>query len=78
MHEGGSSRSARRRRCVADLGSEIVELRVDGDAEAALGVLRAHGVAGDDAFSVGATVTVPLHDARAAERRRDRPAPACR
>jgi ABC-2 type transport system ATP-binding protein len=47
------------------LGRELVELRVDGDGEAALGVLRAHGVAGDDAFSIGATVTLPLHDADA-------------
>jgi ABC-2 type transport system ATP-binding protein len=49
------------------LGSELVELRVDGDGEAALGVLRAHGVAGDDAFSIGATVTVPVHDADAGD-----------
>ena len=46
----------------ADLGEELLELRVDGDANAALELLRADGVAGRDAFTVGSTVTVPLHD----------------
>ena len=52
---------------LAGLGSEIVELRVDGDAGAALAALRARGVAGDDAFAVGSTLTVPLHDRPAAD-----------
>jgi ABC-2 type transport system ATP-binding protein len=43
------------------LGSELVEVRVDGDPEIALESLRGLGVAGDDAFTVGATVIVPLH-----------------
>jgi ABC-2 type transport system ATP-binding protein len=43
------------------LGSELLELRVDGDPAAALSVLRAGGVAAEDAFSVGGTLTVPLH-----------------
>jgi len=47
---------------LAGLGGEIVELRVDGDMGAALASLRAHGVADDDAFSVGSTLSVPLHD----------------
>ena len=47
---------------LAGLGSEIVELRVDGDMRAALASLRAHGVADGDAFSVGSTLSVPLHD----------------
>ena len=73
MHAGGSSRSTRRAALLAGLGREIVELRVDGDAPRALARLRAHGVAGDDAFAVGSTLTVPLHDRRAARRdRRDR------
>ena len=46
---------------LAGLGAEIVELRVDGDVGAALRVLRAQGIAGDDAFTVGSTLTVPLH-----------------
>jgi ABC-2 type transport system ATP-binding protein len=46
----------------ARLGSEILELRVAGDPAAALRSLRAAGAAGADAFAVGATVTIPLHD----------------
>ncbi|TML97434.1 MAG: ABC transporter ATP-binding protein [Actinobacteria bacterium] len=48
------------------LGQEIVELRVDGDAATALALLRARGIAGEDAFTVGSTLTVPLHDRAAA------------
>src|SRR5207248_8672490 len=46
---------------LAGLGREIVQLRVAGDATTALVSLRARGIAGDDAFAVGATLTVPLH-----------------
>jgi ABC-2 type transport system ATP-binding protein len=49
------------------LGREIVELRIDGDAGSALVSLRARGLAGDDAFAVGSTLTVPLHDRTAAD-----------
>ena len=52
---------------LAGLGREIVELRVSRDAEAALAALRAAGMAGDDAFVVGSTVTVPLHERTARE-----------
>jgi ABC-2 type transport system ATP-binding protein len=51
---------------LAGLGREIVELRVDGDALTALDSLRARGIAGDDAFTIGSTLTVPLHDRHAA------------
>jgi ABC-2 type transport system ATP-binding protein len=48
---------------LAKLGSELVELRVDGSVTAAVSALQAHGIArGDDMFAVGATVHVPLHD----------------
>ncbi len=47
---------------LAGLGNELVELRVNGDAAAALASLRTRGIAGDDAFSVGSTLTVPLHE----------------
>jgi ABC-2 type transport system ATP-binding protein len=62
MHEGkivalGSPAELR-----ATLGEELLELRVDGDAEAALEILREKVIAGDDAFPVGSTVIVPLHD----------------
>jgi ABC-2 type transport system ATP-binding protein len=52
---------------LAGLGEEIVELRVRGNAESALASLRADGVARDDAFTVGSTVTVPLHGHAAAD-----------
>ena len=47
----------------ADLGRELVELRVEGSADSALDLLRERGVAGDDAFAVGSRLTVPLRDA---------------
>ncbi len=46
---------------LAGLGREILEFRVSGSPEAALAALRDRGVAGTDAFAVGARVTVPLH-----------------
>jgi ABC-2 type transport system ATP-binding protein len=51
----------------ANLGRELLELRIDGDAPSALDILHAHGIAGDDAFTVGSTVTVPLHDRSSAD-----------
>jgi ABC-2 type transport system ATP-binding protein len=47
---------------LAQLGRELVEMRVVGDAEVALASLRERGAAGEDAFAVGPRVTVPLHD----------------
>ncbi len=47
---------------LAALGHEIVELRAKDEPAAALAALRAHGVADDDAFLIGATLTIPLHD----------------
>jgi ABC-2 type transport system ATP-binding protein len=46
----------------AQLGRELVELRARGSAADALAALRARNVAGEDAFTVGSTLTVPLHD----------------
>jgi ABC-2 type transport system ATP-binding protein len=48
------------------LGDEIVELRVDGDGERVLARLRERGVAGENAFAVGSTLTLPLDDRGAA------------
>jgi ABC-2 type transport system ATP-binding protein len=45
----------------AALGRELVELRVEGDASAALASLRSRGIAHESAFTVGSTVTVPLN-----------------
>jgi ABC-2 type transport system ATP-binding protein len=55
------------RSLLAGLGDEIVEFRVDTDPEAALSALRDRGVAGADAFAIGARITVPLHDHTASE-----------
>jgi ABC-2 type transport system ATP-binding protein len=51
---------------VAGLGDELVELRVSHDPAAALASLREDGIAGDDAFSVGSTLTVPVNHSTAA------------
>ena len=51
---------------LAGLGHELVELRVLRDAAGALASLRSRGIAGADAFTVGSTLTVPLHDRTAA------------
>jgi ABC-2 type transport system ATP-binding protein len=55
------------RALLSTLGHEIVELRVNGDAATALASLRSRGIAGDDAFTIGSTLTVPLHDRAAAQ-----------
>ncbi len=53
---------------LAGLGREILEFRASGGgAETALAALRSLGVAGSDAFSLGARVTVPLHERTAGE-----------
>jgi ABC-2 type transport system ATP-binding protein len=52
---------------LAGLGHELVELRVNGDAATALASLRTRGLAGDDAFTVGSTLTVPLHEHTASD-----------
>jgi ABC-2 type transport system ATP-binding protein len=52
---------------LADLGSELLELRVDGDPAAALQQLRMRGAAGPEAFAVGARLTLPLGRRSAAE-----------
>jgi ABC-2 type transport system ATP-binding protein len=52
---------------LAHMGRELVELRVDGDVSTAVTSLRRRGLAGDDAFAVGATLHVPVHDRPAHE-----------
>jgi ABC-2 type transport system ATP-binding protein len=61
MHSGEIVALDAPARLRAGLGRELVELRVDGDASAALTALRSVGIARDNAFTVGATVTVPLN-----------------
>jgi|SRR5579884_96090 len=60
MHSGEVVALDTPERLRADLGRELVELRVDGDASAALESLRSAGIARQNAFTVGSTVTVPL------------------
>jgi ABC-2 type transport system ATP-binding protein len=55
------------RALLAGLGGEILEFRVDGDPEAAISILRERGIAREDAFAIGARVTVPLHEHAASE-----------
>jgi ABC-2 type transport system ATP-binding protein len=51
----------------AELGDEILELRVDGHAQATLDVLQARGVADEGAFAVGSTLVIPLRARDAGE-----------
>jgi ABC-2 type transport system ATP-binding protein len=53
---------------LADLGGELLELRVEGDMSVALAALGAHDVAGrDGSYVVGSTLTVPLLGASAGD-----------
>lgn len=61
MHSGEIVALDTPERLLAGLGRELVELRVEGDASAALASLRSVGIAHENAFTVGATVTVPLN-----------------
>jgi ABC-2 type transport system ATP-binding protein len=67
MHAGRIVALDRPQRLRRMLGRELVELRVRTDLPAALSTLRARGIAGDDAFSVGSTLTLPLRDLTARE-----------
>ena len=51
----------------AELGENILEIRAADNPKLALEQLRASGVAGADAFDVGATITIPLHERAAAD-----------
>jgi ABC-2 type transport system ATP-binding protein len=52
---------------LAQLGQEILELRVNGSTYAAVEALRARGVADDETFAVGATLTIPLREGNSAD-----------
>ena len=67
IHQGEIVALDRPQALLAGLGHEILEFRVEGSAEAAVTALRERGVARDDAFAVGASVTVPLHEHAATE-----------
>jgi ABC-2 type transport system ATP-binding protein len=61
MHEGRLVGMDSPQGLLAQLGEEILELRVNGDGPAALAALSARGLAAADAFTIGSTLTVPLH-----------------
>ena len=67
MHRGEIVALDRPQALLADLGEELLEFRVQGDAGSALAELRGAGLAGPDAFAIGSRVTVPLHGRPAAE-----------
>jgi ABC-2 type transport system ATP-binding protein len=67
IHEGNVVALDSPKALLGRLGGEILEFRVDGDPHAALVALRRKGLASDDAFAVGARVTVPLHERAVAE-----------
>jgi len=52
---------------LAGLGDELLDLRVQGNPTAALATLGEHGITASDAYVVGSTLTVPLHDATVGE-----------
>jgi ABC-2 type transport system ATP-binding protein len=67
MHEGRIVALDSPRALRAELGGQLVELRARDDAHTTLAHLRAAGIADEDAFRVGATISLPLHDRTAAE-----------
>jgi ABC-2 type transport system ATP-binding protein len=67
VHEGALVALDSPRALLDGLGREILEFRVDGSPQQALAALRRDAIAGDDAFVVGARVTVPLHRVAATE-----------
>jgi len=67
MHAGAIVALAPPADLLAPLGREVLELRVDREPTAALDALRVAGIAGADAFAVGSTITVPVHDRPASE-----------
>jgi ABC-2 type transport system ATP-binding protein len=62
MHAGRIVALDRPASLLAALGDQMLEFRVDADPTAALARLRSHGIAGDDSFAVGATLTIPVRD----------------
>jgi ABC-2 type transport system ATP-binding protein len=62
IHEGAVVALDSPKALLAQLGREILEFRVDGSVQRVLATLRDRGIAAEDAFAIGARVTVPLHD----------------
>src|SRR5438034_1016572 len=70
MHAGRIVALDTPERLRSELGPELLEIRVTDDAESALAALRLRGLADGDAYTVGSTLTVPLHGRSGAEARR--------
>ena len=60
IHSGSIVALDTPRALLAAVGDEVVELRVGSNGAAALASLQTDGVAGDDAFAIGTTITVPV------------------
>jgi ABC-2 type transport system ATP-binding protein len=60
MHAGQIVACDTPRALLAALGDEVLEVRVERDPDGAIGALRRAGLAGDDAYAVGTTITVPV------------------
>jgi ABC-2 type transport system ATP-binding protein len=62
VHQGRVVAIDTPRALLAGVGHAVVEAHVDGDVPAALRSLRASPLGAADAFAVGSTILVPLHD----------------
>lgn len=60
MYQGSVVALDRPAALLAGLGAELVELRVENDPAGALATMRSRGLATNDAFAVGSTLTVPV------------------
>jgi ABC-2 type transport system ATP-binding protein len=60
MYQGSVVALDRPAALLAGLGAELVELRVENDPAGALATMQARGLATNDAFAVGSTLTVPV------------------
>jgi ABC-2 type transport system ATP-binding protein len=67
IHAGRIVALATPEKLLADLGAEVLEMRVPGDAARARAALGAHGFPVQLAFAVGSTLTVPLGDRSAGD-----------
>ena len=67
MHEGQIVALNSPRALRAEVGDQIVELRVRDDGQRVFDQLQSEGIAGEDAFRVGTTIAVPLRGRGAAE-----------
>jgi ABC-2 type transport system ATP-binding protein len=63
MHAGSIVALGTPAELLSGLGGELLEMRVDGDVQAALAALGAYGISAAEAYVVGQTLTVPLHRA---------------